>query len=253
MKKGDPGLETWANLDAARHGGGKVWIPGSYDPETHLYIFGTGNPTPAYTAGRREGDNLYTCSLVAINIDTGKMAWYYQTSPHDTHDWDSTETPVLIDGEFNGKPRKLVLHAERNGYFFILDRVTGEHLVTTKFSDAANWAKGINAKGQPVRDPDKDSTVAGSLVSPNNGGADQLAASHLLSGYGPVLCPRARSLRHVLSDRNRSSRRHGTGRQGRGSARLAGQLSDRHRLQDRQGRLAARYPGTGGIGAATAC
>ncbi|MDQ6678845.1 MAG: acido-empty-quinoprotein group A [Acidobacteriota bacterium] len=172
MKKGDPGLETWGSLDGARHGAGNVWIPGSYDPDTHLYIFGTGNPSPSYTnPPSRNGDNLYTCSLMALNVETGKMAWYYQVNPHDTHDWDSTETPILVDGDFNGKPRKLVLHADRNGYFFTLDRVTGEHLVTGKFSESANWAKGINAKGQPVRDPAKDSTVPGSLVSPNNSGA----------------------------------------------------------------------------------
>src|SRR5690242_5295974 len=172
MKKGDPGLETWGSLDGARHGAGNVWIPGSYDPETHLYIFGTGNPSPAYTnPPSRAGDNLFTCSIVAVNIDTGKMAWYYQINPHDTHDWDSTETPILVDGDFRGKPRKMVLHADRNGYCFTLDRLTGEHLVTGKFSDAANWAKSINAKGQPVRNVEKDSTVAGSLVSPNNGGA----------------------------------------------------------------------------------
>jgi alcohol dehydrogenase (cytochrome c) len=118
MKKGDPGLETWASLDAARHGGGQVWIPGSYDPETHLYITGTGNPSPAYTSqARGEGDNLFTCAIVAINVDTGKMVWYYQTSPHDTHDWDSAQTPVLVDAEFNGRPRKLVLTASRNGYY----------------------------------------------------------------------------------------------------------------------------------------
>jgi len=172
MKKGDPGLETWANLDAARHGGGNVWVPGSYDPDTHLYILGTGNPSPAYTTGTRgEGDNLYTCSVVAINVETGKMAWYYQTSPHDTHDWDSAQTPVLVDGEFNGRLRKLVLQASRNGYYFTLDRLTGEHLVTGKFGEAANWAKGINAKGQPVRDPAKDFHAGGSLVSPANQGA----------------------------------------------------------------------------------
>jgi len=172
MKKGDPGLETWANLDAARHGGGNVWVPGSYDPETHLYILGTGNPSPAYTTGTRgEGDNLYTCSVVAINVETGKMAWYYQTSPHDTHDWDSAQTPVLVDGEYNGRPRKLVLQASRNGYYFTLDRLTGEHLVTGKFGEAVNWAKGINAKGQPVRDPAKDFHAGGSLVSPANQGA----------------------------------------------------------------------------------
>jgi alcohol dehydrogenase (cytochrome c) len=172
MKAGDPGLETWKNLDAARHGGGNPWIPGSYDPETHLYIVGTGNPSPAYTSQTRgAGDNLFTCSIVAIHVDTGRMAWYYQTSPHDTHDWDSAETPVLVDAEFNGKMRKLVLQASRNGYYFTLDRVTGEHLVTAKFSETVNWAKGINAKGQPVRDPAKDFDIGGSLVSSANQGA----------------------------------------------------------------------------------
>jgi alcohol dehydrogenase (cytochrome c) len=172
MKKGNPGLDTWGTLDGARHGAGNVWIPGSYDPETHLYIFGTGNPSPAYTnPPSRNGDNLFTCSIVALNVDTGKMVWYYQVNPHDTHDWDSTETPILIDGEFKGKPRKMVIHADRNGYFYVLDRLTGEHLVTSKFSDAANWASSINAKGQPARNIEKDSTVPGSLVSPNNIGA----------------------------------------------------------------------------------
>ena len=171
MKAGDPGLETWKDLDAARHGGGQVWVPGVYDPETHLYITGTGNPSPAYTsASRGEGDNLYTCSVVAINVDTGKLAWYYQTSPHDTHDWDSAQTPILVDAEFNGRMRKLVLHASRNGYYFTLDRVTGERLVSTRYSETANWAKEINKRGQPVRDPAKDFHVGGSLVSPANSG-----------------------------------------------------------------------------------
>jgi alcohol dehydrogenase (cytochrome c) len=172
MNLGDPGLETWKDLDAARHGGGHAWVPGSYDPDTHLYIFGTGNPTPAYTAqSRGEGDNLFTCSIVAVNVETGKMAWYYQTSPHDTHDWDSAQTPILVDGEFGGRPRKLVLTASRNGYYFTLDRLTGEHLVTSKFSDTVNWAKGLNDKGQPVRNPAKDYDIAGALVSSANGGA----------------------------------------------------------------------------------
>ena len=162
---GDPGAETWASLDAARHGAGMTWIPGSYDPETHLYIYGTGNPTPAYTTGRGEGDNLYTCSLIAVNVDTGKMAWYYQTSPHDTHDWDSTETPILADMPFNGRPRKLVMTGTRNGYFFVLDRVTGEHLLTSKFGLVNNWASGLDAKGQPKRNPNKDAIIAGALVN----------------------------------------------------------------------------------------
>src|SRR4051812_25887965 len=171
MKKGDPGLETWASLDAARHGGAQTWIPGAYDPETHLYIFGTGNPTPAYTTGKRgEGDNLFTCALVAVNVDTGKMAWYYQTSPHDMHDYDSAQTPILVDGTINGKPRKLVLTAARNGYFFTLDRVTGERLVTSKYGLLTNWAKGLNQFGAPEHDPKKDATVGGSLTSPTSDG-----------------------------------------------------------------------------------
>jgi alcohol dehydrogenase (cytochrome c) len=109
--------------------------------------------------------------VVAVNVETGKMAWYYQTSPHDTHDWDSAQTPVLIDAEFNGRMRKMALQASRNGYVFTLDRLTGEHLVTGKFGDAVNWAKGLNANGQPVRDPAKDFHPAGSLVSSANQGA----------------------------------------------------------------------------------
>jgi alcohol dehydrogenase (cytochrome c) len=170
MKAGDPGLNTWPSLEAAQHGGAQVWIPGAYDPETHLYIFGTGNPTPAYTVGR-EGDNLFTCSLVAVNVESGKMAWYYQTSPHDTHDWDSTQTPILIDAPVNGRMSKLVLQATRNGYYFTIDRITGEHIVTGKFGTAANWAKPTLRKdGAPDRDPAKDATIPGSLVSPTNGG-----------------------------------------------------------------------------------
>ena len=170
MNPGDPGLETWPNLDAARHGGGQVWIPGSYDPETRLYIFGTGNPTPGYTGVARPGDNLFTCSLIAVNVDTGKMAWYFQTSAHDTHDWDSAQTPILIDGVINGKPRKLVSTAARNGYFYTLDRVTGEHLVTSKYGSYTNWGKEMRPTGVISPDPGKEATIPGSLVSPVEGG-----------------------------------------------------------------------------------
>ena len=141
-----------------------------FDPETRLYIFGTGNPIPAYTAGRGEGDNLFTCSLVAVNVDTGTMAWYFQTSPHDMHDWDSAQTPILIDATVDGRPRKLVSTAARNGYFFTLDRVTGEHIVTTKYGTATNWVKSVDKKGSLRRDPVKDPTIPGALTSPTSGG-----------------------------------------------------------------------------------
>ena len=170
MNAGDPGLETWPNLDAARHGGGQVWVPGVFDPETRLYIFGTGNPTPGYTGQGRPGDNLFTCSLVAVNVDTGKMAWYFQTSPHDTHDWDSSQTPILIDATINGRQRKLISTAARNGYFYTVDRVTGEHIVTTKYGSYTNWAKGLRPNGVVEPNPLKEAIIPGSLVSPVEGG-----------------------------------------------------------------------------------
>ncbi len=170
---GDPGIETWKDLDAARHGAGTSWIPGSYDPETNLYLYGTGNPTPSYTTGRGDGDNLFTSCLIALNVDTGKMAWYFQTSPHDTHDWDSTQTPIIADLPFNGRTRKLVMMATRNGYFYVLDRVTGEHLITSKLGLVNNYASDIatdaklhlDARGQVQRNPHKDASVAGSVVN----------------------------------------------------------------------------------------
>jgi alcohol dehydrogenase (cytochrome c) len=101
------------------------------------------------------------------------MAWYYQVTPHDTHDWDAAQTPILIDGDFNGRPRKMVAQASRNGHYFLLDRATGEHLLTTKYLEALNWTKGINAKGQPAHDPAKDASVPGTLVAPDtNGGTN---------------------------------------------------------------------------------
>ena len=170
MNPGDPGLDTWPSLEAARHGGGQVWVPGVYDPETRLYIFGTGNPTPAYTGVARRGDNLFTCSLIAVNVDSGKMAWYFQTSAHDTHDWDSAQTPILIDGTIDGRARKLVSTASRNGYFYTLDRVTGQHIVTSKFGSATNWAKHLRPTGVVEPDLNKSATIPGTLVSPVEGG-----------------------------------------------------------------------------------
>ena len=167
---GDPGADTWPSLQAARYGGGHPWLPGVYDPETNLYIFGTGNPIPAYTLGRGEGDNLFTCSLIAVDVATGKMKWYFQSSPHDMHDWDSAQTPVLFDATINGRKRKLVSTAARNGYFFTLDRTTGEKVVAIKYGSATNWAASIDPKGSVRREPSKDPIVAGALTSPTSGG-----------------------------------------------------------------------------------
>lgn len=167
---GDPEAKTWPNIDAMLHGGGMTWGASTYDPELNLLYFGTGNPQPVIAGKAREGDNLYTESIIALNPDNGKMAWYFQVSPHDTHDWDANEVPVLFDGDINGQKRKLIAQASRNGYFFVLDRTNGKNIVTTKFA-RANWARGINEKGQPVPDPAKYPALDGVLVSPNQAGA----------------------------------------------------------------------------------
>jgi alcohol dehydrogenase (cytochrome c) len=186
MNEGDPGLETWGSLDAARHGGGNPWVPGSFDPETNLYIFGTGEPKPAYFAEPRGNKAaLFTCSLIAIDVDTGKLVWYYQTSPNDTHDWDSAQTPILADIEIAGEERKVVMTAARNGYFFTIDRTTGEHIVTGKFSNTANWAEDeLNELGQPVRIPEKDHHISGVLVSNANQGAANWPPPSYSPDYG---------------------------------------------------------------------
>jgi alcohol dehydrogenase (cytochrome c) len=167
---GDAEAKTWPNVDAMMHGGGMTWGPSTYDPELNLLYFGTGNPQPVIAGKARQGDNLYTESIVALNPDTGKLAWYFQSSPHDTHDWDAIEVPMLIDGMVAGQPRKLLTQASRNGYFFVLDRTNGKNVVTTKFANA-NWAKGVDGKGQPIPDPAKMPQPDGALVSPNQGGA----------------------------------------------------------------------------------
>jgi len=149
-RPGEPGSETWPSRGSMEHGGGMTWHAGTYDPELNLYYFGTGNPNPVYAPQSRTGDNLYTCSIVALNPDTGKLAWYYQVSPHDSHDFDNVETPVLIDGEFNGQPRKMLAQAARNGYFVLLDRTNGKNLLTAPFVEALNWSKGLDAAGRPI-------------------------------------------------------------------------------------------------------
>ncbi len=176
-RAGEPGAETWPNKGAMEHGGGMTWLPGTYDPELNLLYWGTGNPNPVYAGQGRNGTNLWTCSIVALNPDTGKLVWYFQASPHDTHDWDNVETPVLFDGEVNGKPRKLLAQAARNGYFFVLDRATGQNVVSAPFV-GANWAKGVDAKGQPIPDSAKEPKVDGSLINtPAAGGTNWMPPS----------------------------------------------------------------------------
>src|SRR3954471_10656575 len=170
QKADDPGIESWPNLEAAQHGGGMTWQPVTYDPELNLIYVTTGNPQPVIAYSNRAGANLFTASIVALNPDTGKMAWYFQSSPHDTHDWDSTQTPVLFDGDINGQPRKLLAQAARNGHFFVLDRATGKALISSEYVKT-NWALGYDSKGQPKPNPAKHPQFDGALVSPDQGGA----------------------------------------------------------------------------------
>jgi alcohol dehydrogenase (cytochrome c) len=179
LKMGDPGSETWPTQASMDHGGGMTWMPGTYDPELNLLYWGTGNTNPVYAGHSRKGANLYTDAIVALNPDTGKMVWYFQGSPHDTHDWDNVETPILLDTTIDGKPRKLLAQAARCGYFFVLDRVTGKYLVSKPFTSSANWSKGIDERGQPIPNPDKDPKVDGSMVNiPVNGATNWPAPSY---------------------------------------------------------------------------
>ncbi|HEV8393534.1 MAG TPA: acido-empty-quinoprotein group A [Vicinamibacterales bacterium] len=166
---GTPEAKTWPSVEAMLHGGGMTWGATTYDAQLNLIYFGTGNPQPVINGRKRQGDNLYTESIVALNPDTGQLAWYFQASPHDTHDWDATQTPVLFDGTINGQPRKLLAQAARNGWFFVLDRETGRSLSSREYVKT-NWALGVDAKGQPMPNPRKEPQIAGALVSPNQAG-----------------------------------------------------------------------------------
>jgi len=149
--------------------GGQMWMTGTYDPELDLIFVGTGNPTPVLNGAARPGDNPWTCSIVAIHPETGRLEWGFQATPHDTHDWDASEVPVLVDGVVDGVQRKLLLQASRNGYFFVLDRANGASLKTVPFA-AANWASGIDKAGRPIPNPAKDPSRDGRLVAPNESG-----------------------------------------------------------------------------------
>ena len=161
--KGTPGSLSGGAM------GGQMWMTGTYDPELNLAYWGTGNPTPVLNGPARPGDNLYTNSILALNPDTGKLVWAFQTTPHDTHDWDAAEVPVLVDGTFKGTPTKMLMQAGRNGYFFVLDRTTGKNLLTSPFGPV-NWAKGIDDQGRPIPDVAKEPSRDGRLIAPNEAG-----------------------------------------------------------------------------------
>ena len=161
---GEFGSSSWPG-ETYLHGGGTTWMPGTYDPELNTIYWGTSNAAPDYDGNVRPGDDLYTSSVLAIDPDTGKLKWYFQFTPHDLYDYDGTQTPVLVDVQYQGKPRKLLIEANRNGFLYILDRTNGEFLSATPFVKKLTWAKGIDAHGRPIA-PISEPTADGTLICP---------------------------------------------------------------------------------------
>jgi alcohol dehydrogenase (cytochrome c) len=176
---GEPGNDTWKG-DSWKTGSAATWVTGAYDPQTNLIYWGTGNPGPDWNGDVREGDNLYSDCLIAVDADTGKLKWYFQFTPHDVHDWDATEVPVLVDGQVRGRQRKLVVFPNRNAFYYVLDRVTGEFLAGKAYAKQT-WAKGLDDRGRPIRLPDTFPSVEGTPVWPSVSGSS--------NWYSPTYSP----------------------------------------------------------------
>jgi len=192
-----PETKTWVG-DSWKHGGSPIWNGGSYDPETNLTFWGTGNPNPGWNGDvRTPADNLYSASVIALDADTGKLKWYYQFTPGDEYDWDATQVPVLADMDWQGKPRKLMLWANRNGFFYVLDRVTGKFLLGKPFVKQT-WSDGIDPDGRPIKNPEFwPKPMGGIVVFPGTQGGT--------NWYPPSYSPRT-GLFYVPTWDNYSSR-----------------------------------------------
>ncbi|MGC2023045.1 MAG: PQQ-dependent dehydrogenase, methanol/ethanol family [Candidatus Sulfotelmatobacter sp.] len=166
---GEFGSESWPGK-LYLHGGGTTWMPGTYDPQLNTIYWGTSNPAPDFDGGVRPGDDLYTDCVLALDPDTGKLKWYFQFTPHDLFDFDAVETPILIDTNYRGVPRKLLVEANRNGFLYVLDRANGEFLSATPFVEKLNWAKGIDAHGRPLL-TGAQPTAEGTRICPGFAGA----------------------------------------------------------------------------------
>ena len=169
-KRGEPGSETWGGKDI-EHGGAPTWFTGSYDPQLDIVYWPTGNPAKEYNGDDRKGDNLYSDSILALDRKTGKLKWYYQFTPHDLWDWDATQTSVLVDADWQGRPRKLMLHANRNGFFYVFDRTDGTLLLAKQFIAKLTWASGIGPDRRPIKLPNQEPSPKGTFVCPSQDGA----------------------------------------------------------------------------------
>jgi alcohol dehydrogenase (cytochrome c) len=174
----EPGRETWPG-DSWKHGGGSIWVTGSYDPQTNLTFWGTGNPNPGWNGDPRSpGDNLYCDSVVALDADTGELKWHYQFTPGDEFDWDSVQVPVLADITWRGQPRHVMLWANRNGFFYVLDRESGKFLLGKAFVKQ-NWNVGFDENGRPMKAPDFKSSFEGKYIEPGvQGGTNWYSPSY---------------------------------------------------------------------------
>ena len=166
---GEFGSSSWPG-DSYLHGGGTTWMPGTYDPELNMLYWTTSNAAPDYVADSRPGDDLYTACVLAIDADTGKLKWYFQFTPHDLYDYDANETPVLVDREENGTVHHLLVQANRNGFFYVLDRTNGKFLHASSFVEKLNWAKGVDASGRPILSG-RIPTAEGTYICPGVVGA----------------------------------------------------------------------------------
>ena len=169
-KPGEPGSETWKGKGIA-HGGAPTWFTGTYDIQLDTVYWPTGNPSAEYNGDDRLGDNLYSDCILALDAKTGKLKWYFQTTPHDLWDWDATETPIVVDAEWQGAPRKLLFQANRNGFFYVWDRTNGKMLLAEPFVRKLNWATAIGADGRPVVKGNHEPKAGGTLVCPSQDGA----------------------------------------------------------------------------------
>jgi alcohol dehydrogenase (cytochrome c) len=180
-ERGEKGSETWIG-QALEHGCGATWMPGSFDPELDLIYWAIGNPCPDFAGEERLGDNLYTSSVVALAAKTGELKWYYQFTPHDTHDWDAVQPMLLVDESWQGRPRKLLMHGDRNGVFYVLDRTNGEVLLTSNLSSKVTWHRGFTKDGKPIVDPGSIATPEGIAACPGGGGGTNFPAA----SYSPI-------------------------------------------------------------------
>ena len=241
---GEPGHESWAG-DSWKHGGGAVWVTGSYDPDLNLIYWGTGNPGPDFNGDKRAGDNLYSDSVVALDPDTGKLKWHFQFTPHDEFDYDSTQVPVLADIEWQGRPRKVMLWANRNGFWYVLDRATGEFLSGKPFAKVT-WTESLDPRGRPMNVVKP--TLEGTVVFPHLGGAT--------NWYSPSYSPRTGLFYVSALDQHLRDVREAAGRVRRGpgvSRRVPDRRGHRHQrhadqpapARGRHGAIVALDPKTG--------